>query len=392
MSIPDMVGNIGGRASKYAAKAIMEAGRSVFGRGDYTIRENTLINDQSPPVFRNGKRCTIIRRREYIADVVSSVGFVNSSYPLNPGLSSSFPWLAGVAQYHGQYRIHGMLVEFVSTCGSAIASTNNALGTVVMATNYNATDPLFSSKQQMEDYDFSDSCRPTENFIHPIECALSDVPVDLLYIRSGALASGDYRLSDLGNFQLATVGMQAAGITIGELWFSYEIELYKPLLPISPAGPDGVGSYFHMRDSLAITNAAPFGTAPVYSGGLACGLLATSNVYDTLQFPVLDVGSSAIFFIQINWVGGSVACVGPLVTNVGTSYGTITAVNCINNETTNAFSQSGMTVSKFSLTYVTKVTQTAPGGAVAISFTGSTLPSSASFVDMFVIAVPDNLS
>jgi hypothetical protein len=43
---------------------------------------------------------------------------------------------------------------------------------------------------------------------------------------------------DLGNFQLATQGVSAAGVTLGELWVSYDITFYKKQLTGGVLGND----------------------------------------------------------------------------------------------------------------------------------------------------------
>jgi len=123
-----------------------------------------------------------------------------------------------------------LVFTFNSTSANALNSTNTALGTVVMATNYNVLEANFVNKQQMESYEFSTSGVPSQNMIHPIECAKGKNLFDRLHVRGyGVPALGDQRIYDMGNFQLATVGSQAAA-DIGELWVSYHIRFHRPVL------------------------------------------------------------------------------------------------------------------------------------------------------------------
>jgi len=79
--------------------------------------------------------------------------------------------------------------------------------------------------------EFSVSTVPSNQVAHPIECANSQTPVDKLYIRSGAPGSNaDLRLYDLGTLSIATQGQQSASATLGEIWITYEVLLYKPSL------------------------------------------------------------------------------------------------------------------------------------------------------------------
>jgi len=136
-----------------------------------------------------------------------------------------------VAENYEQYRVHGMVFQFKSNSADALNSVNTALGTVVMATQYNMLNPVFTNKQQMENYEFGCSCRPSSDLIHPIECDPKQTTCNGLFsIRLGGVGGGDPRLYDLGRFSIATVGMQAPNVNLGELWVTYQVELLKPRL------------------------------------------------------------------------------------------------------------------------------------------------------------------
>jgi hypothetical protein len=73
---------------------------------------------------------------------------------------------------------------------------------------------------------------PSQSWMHGLECKRDLVQAPVLSTanneRSGV--AQDLRLSQMGVFSIATVGMPAA-ITVGELWVSYDVELLKPKLP-----------------------------------------------------------------------------------------------------------------------------------------------------------------
>jgi len=182
------------------------------------------------PQFSKGRN-PIVSHREYVGDITSSIAFTLSTYSLNPGLVATFPWLAAVASQYEQYRFRGCAWEFRSTSASALNSINTALGTVIMATQYDVLDSNFASKLTMENYDMAMSCKPAESMLHGVECNKRLNPLSELYVRNAGIpANADARLYDLGKFQIATVGMQQADVVIGELWVTYEVELIKPKL------------------------------------------------------------------------------------------------------------------------------------------------------------------
>jgi len=244
-------GHIGG-----VADSVVGIGKALTGRGAYHTRSNSLMESGGPPSIVNSKYTSIVRHREYICDITGSTGFAISQYPINPGCINTFPWLAGSAEGYEQYRVRGMIFEFHSTSATAVGSTNTALGTVIMATEYNSNLPAFTNKLQMENHEYATTTCPDHSAIHPIECARGRTVLDELYVRSTISATGgttvypaSYNplLYDLGQFYIATYGMQAASV-IGELWVSYEIEFLKPAL--SPATVSGTAVHYYYDSTL----------------------------------------------------------------------------------------------------------------------------------------------
>lgn len=214
---------------------------TLVGSGDYAIpnfktKKNSLmeaITANGPPSMHTTvNRSVRVKHREYLGDVVTggSGAFNLASYKINPGVNVTFPWLSTLAVNFQQYRILGMVFEFLSTSADALSSTNTQLGSTILATNYNVAQPNFINKLEMENTEFCSSQRQSKSILHPIECKPSLTTAEVLYIRPGAVPNGqDPRLYDLGNFQIATFGQQGANIDIGELWVSYDIELLKPI-------------------------------------------------------------------------------------------------------------------------------------------------------------------
>lgn len=216
----------GGLIGTLAGGAIGRMYKTITGHGDYKILSNSLTRPMPVPSF--GENCIRIRHKEYLGDLNSAALFTSYSYPINPGLASTFPWLAPIASQFEQWIPLGMVFEFVSTSSNALNSTNTALGKVVMATEYNALNPGFTTVEQMLATEFSNYGKPAENLMHAIECAPGRVPNNLYYVRTGPPV-GDTRLYDLGNFQIAMDGMQAVS-NVGGLWCSYDILLCKPII------------------------------------------------------------------------------------------------------------------------------------------------------------------
>lgn len=270
------IGNLFGRDM---GKVGAEAGRlfrQVTGFGDYKVGKNNLLGAMDRlPSFRNMSSGTRVVHREFLNDVITSptIGaFDIQKIPIQPALLQSFPWLSASAENYQEYTINGMIYEFKSNSYNAVSSTNTASGTVIMATNYNVLDPTFPNKFTMEQTLYTCSSKPSVDLMHPIECAKVETPTNVLFTRSGPVTTGDNRLSDWGNFYIATVGMQGASTNIGELWVTYDITLLKPKLnstsdvadhyqlPVTHFAPGGANYFGTLTDPPTLVTGSDMGT------------------------------------------------------------------------------------------------------------------------------------
>jgi hypothetical protein len=295
--------NIGSMVGTFIGSGARAMFKAITGFGDYSVQSNTLMTGgMSPPEIVNSSSNggVIVRHREYLADLQSTADFTLSTFPLNPGLDSSFPWLSHLADGFEQYRFRGMIFEFKSTSSDAVLSTSasTSLGVVVMATQYNSLDADFSDKRTMENHQYANAAKPSLTFYHPIECAKSQTSVDELYVRHGDIPTGaDLRLYDLGKFSVATMGMQNVGGVIGEIWCTYEIELFKPKI-VDVAGITLDTAHYSGQD---FTAAAPLGVSRVENFD-SIGLMITNTVI-TMPKSVLN----GRFWLSVNWTGTSPA-------------------------------------------------------------------------------------
>lgn len=252
----------------------------ILGFGDYSVSANTLshtggqLSEGTPiPSFVNRGHETRVCHREYITDVVvpsSATVFSNTAYTINPGDSTTFPWLSPIAAQFQQYKINGMVFEF-KTLSSDITA-GGALGSVVLATDYDVNGVPYPNKSVMENSEYAVSCKPSLSQIHAIECDPKLTSVPIKYVRDSdqsLSATSDNRMYDHGKFQLATVGLPGSAATVlGELWVSYDISLYKPDITVT----SGVSK---VVSAAGVSKTAYMGSAPVVTGN--AGITALSN-------------------------------------------------------------------------------------------------------------------
>lgn len=356
---------------------------TVFGMGDYKIKRNVLLDQgQTPPKFESGPNVTRICHREYLQDILSGPTLVSGAtsfniqtFSINPGLDTSFPWGSTVASNFEEYRITGMMFEYRPMSGNALTSTNTALGTVILATQYNAASSPFVSKQQMENYEYAQSVVPSNQVLHYIECEPRQTAISTeLYTRSGAVPSGqDIRLYDWGTFNIATQGMQAANIVLGELWVTYCIELLKPKLYQGPVGNEINYSHWFLTGAISTTN---------YFGSIApstsSNFLPTINT-TTIVFPN-NVLEGAYLFQYIIY-GSSASVNQPTITATTNC----SVINLYNNS---SVGQIGTVATANVLILNFAILITGPGAV--ITFSGGTLPSAISRGDLIISQIPIN--
>jgi hypothetical protein len=264
--------------------------------------------------MHNTGQSVVVRHKEYLGDVFSGTGTptvfaINSSYALNPGLAASFPWLASVAANYQEYTWKGIVYHFVSTSGNATGA-NTSLGTVAMATNYRSTAPAYTSRLTMLNEYFATDAKPSEDFVHPIECDPKENPFNVQYVRSTAVPAGeDPKTYDLGTTTIATQGMQTAGENLGELWVSYEVELRKPIALglISPLSSYAIGGA-----TTGVTAINVFGT----NGSITSGAAITNVASKVLT---LARGLQGTFALALTFPLASITTLGTMA---------LSAVNC----------------------------------------------------------------
>nr|WAE42863.1 MAG: capsid protein [Cressdnaviricota sp.] len=347
-------------------------GSLISGRGDYNIVSNSIISGSSGdvPQFENTgyMRSTRIQHREYIMDVSSSTAFVNASFGINPTNAGLFPWLSTIASAFQEYKIHGLVFTYNSMSSDALNSTNTALGSVIMSTDYNAGSTPFANKQQAENSEYTVSCKPSESLQHGVECDPAQL-VNQGHLYISALGNGlaptgeDIKTYNMGIFQFMTTGSQAAAV-IGELWVSYDIELIKPVNNTKQVG----GA--HYFSNTGVTTTQPCGTvrtAYFDNIGLTWNLASTQ-----LTFPP-TVQSGDLFMFHFWWQGTSGSTVAP-----PTFAGTLCNVNYakFQGSTSTKLANTGTNVDSESCIIIVLIGAVSDGNQASFSITTSALPGS----------------
>lgn len=302
-------------------KASVRTGNNkITGLGDYSGGDaggnQIMAGSVDTPITVNASSDLsgdiFLSHREFLGNVTAlgngsatPSAFNLNTFDINPGLTSSFPWLSQIAQNFSLYELQGCIYEYKPTSGE-LGSATNSLGKVVMATEYDPDSPDFTSSVQMENYDYANACKPSEHMLHGVETAHRQRATNLLYVRTGP-SKKDRIFTDVGRFQIATEGLPVnvpvgTLVPVGELWVTYRVRLSRAQLFGALLGNNvgndqfvGASAGTSLFGSTAWTPSTPYG--PLYktpltgtaqarlSNTIGCSVTSTALNGGVITFP-----------------------------------------------------------------------------------------------------------
>jgi len=225
--------------------------RKITGRGSYKMRlaqyldkiprserGNSVLSSRIPS-FSSGGEHVEVSFEEFVGPVIASRNFQVTPYAVNPGITTTFPWLSSMAHSFQQYELIGCMFQYRSLMSEATSATG-AMGDVAFASDYNANDAAPLNLVAALNSDYSCSYKGSEHGLHPVECAPRMTAEEIKYVRSGGVdgASADLRWSDQCTTYVCTQGFpqEAVGLEIGQLWVSYRVRFLKPTMTVLGMG------------------------------------------------------------------------------------------------------------------------------------------------------------
>lgn len=220
-----------------------------------------------------------IRHREYLKDIVAQAAspslFTSEGFPVNPGMSGTFPWLSQIAPRFEKYRFNSLKFQFETEAPTSLG------GSLILTLDYDASDQAPQSKVQAMAYKNAVRSAPWE------ECTHTSAKEDLsqqkqYFVRSGANpASTDVKLYDVGNLFVCSQNVVTGGATLGELYVDYDIELLTPQLQLP--SQDDVDSVA-IQSAGGTTAAIPLGTSPTFVNSQVSPLVSYNTVNGDITF------------------------------------------------------------------------------------------------------------
>lgn len=266
---------------------------TYFGKGDYGKSVNQIVaGGRSPISVNQGSDRTgdiFISQTEYLGNVTATNAFHIEEYELNPGIHKTFPFLSQLANNYELYEWDGLMVCYKPLSGEG--GSNNVLGKVIIATNYDPTAEKFKNSLEMQNYDYCSTGKPSQTVVHGIETAQSSKLTRMLYVRNTAVKR-DKAFTDIGKLFVATEGMPSGSSgAIGELHITYRIRLSRAKLYAS------LGNF-------GITGALQF----AWNGSTTVGILDEDGEHGEPPFSILRTDGTSATCLTLkdkNFVSGT---------------------------------------------------------------------------------------
>ncbi len=265
------------------------------------VAKGRRSKNPKPRTIQRKDGVTVIHR-EFIASIPGSVNFSAIPFSINPGLPTMFPWLSQMAPNYQSYKAKRMSFEYIPTC----ATTQT--GSVYLGVEYNASDPVPTSKQQLASWDETSYGSPWVANTH--HCKPNNLHKRSSYfVRNGPVEAGqDIKLYDIGYLVVATQGNTSTA-EVGEVWISYEVDLITPQLNNVGLGNSLSGHFSTTALSVAPTVVGNAPLVPTVVGSVLT--LRAIRPYQALlamsynNTGVIGVGGTAQTTVLAQNVGGA---------------------------------------------------------------------------------------
>jgi len=228
--------------------------------------------------LRNGD--CLITHREYIQDIVApstGASFNATQLAINPGQSTTFQWLSKIAANFESYKFKRLVFDYETEAPSSLG------GTLVMAVDYDASDPVPTTKQ------VALATRGAVRSAPWSPCCHRSIKEDLekqksYFVRPGLQpANTDIRLWDVGNLNVITQGISSNSATCGELYVEYTVLLMTPIYEIP-----------NVPTSSTVTMAAATTAAPLSNGIVLGNLISAITNAGAVTLENLVVGNEYV--------------------------------------------------------------------------------------------------
>lgn len=239
-------------------------------RRSYAPASVSVAMSSMEPRITRGNRCMTVSHRELVVtSIAGSTTFtVQKFLQINPGLATTFPWLAPQAQQWEQYACRKLVAWYVPIAPSSTA------GDILLSPNYDASDPKPTTETQAGNNwgTITDSCWQPFSLVLDAKAMMALGP--RRFVRPCAVAG------DVKTFDVATISVCSNNETgtsaVGKLYLEYIFDFFIPQSDPSPATIPLYTSLWTQNNDQTLTTT-----------------VAANVAFDTLIFDPLGVGAGA---------------------------------------------------------------------------------------------------
>jgi len=237
-----------------------------------------------------------IEEDEYIADVSGSATFSTTSYPVNIGQSSTFPWGSKIASLYEKYQF--LYLEFYYRREVSEYATNGQAGKVMLSFDFDASDSAPTTKQQVLDTEpHADGMPCMEEIILSIN-ARELSRQDSWYVRPGnQQVNTDIKTYDCGNLYVSTYGCTNTTV-VGELRVRYKCIVTIPVLESLGGSPSVAGSYLLLSSNLLGETAAATGVYDTLFASATTPVIIANGINATIASSGLITLAAGSYLIE----------------------------------------------------------------------------------------------
>ncbi len=225
----------------------------------------------------NNSRTVIIDQDEFIGavTVANQPNFNVTQFPVNPGNTTTFPWLSTIAARFEKYQFERL--EFYYKREVSEFATNGQVGKVMMSFDADASDGAPTTKQQLEATRPHSDGMPSENISLIIPRNELKRLTSGFYVRPGLLpGAADIKNYDVGNLNVATQGI-VNNVEVGELHVRYRVKLFLPVLEGTTAPTNNSVSWFQSSGAQTFTTTVATTSLNATANANGCNIVNTSG-------------------------------------------------------------------------------------------------------------------
>ncbi len=262
---------------------------------------NRTLN-RGPRMLSRGNICTVAHK-ELVTTLTNTNGLFQAfGFPINPGLSSMFPWLSNIAGNFEKYKFSKLLFTYRPFVSTTIQ------GQVIAAIDLDVLDQIPTDLQSM--WNFMN--RQDSPVWSTMTISTPEYQPELYVRTSGPPTGTDQKTYDCGQLILATnntVANQACGV----VEVDYVVHLHTPQVSSGSAAAS-----LTIVNNVVTSNATGLfgipGSVPEISGNLAKDVILNAATVNRFQFPAI-VGRPFLVTVDIRGTGitGSILVNAPSV-------------------------------------------------------------------------------